>query len=50
MNVEVLGDIYDWNGYGSAAGRVYSIFGLAPALGESHFNSIKYILVEEKDG
>ena len=47
--IVVLGDIYEWNGYGSAGGRIYSPLFLSPCLGASHFQSAKYI-VEEKDG
>lgn len=47
--IVVLGDIFEENGYGSAGGRVYSVFHLCPCLGASHFQSAKYI-VEEKDG
>ena len=43
----VIGDIFDENGYGSAAGRVYGIYGLSPCIGASHFNQVKYILVAE---
>ena len=43
----VLGDIFDENGYGSAAGRVYGIYALSPSIGASHFNQVKYILVAE---
>lgn len=47
--VIVIGDLYEDNGYGSEAGRVYSGGGIAPALGASHFCQIKYILEEVED-
>lgn len=40
----VVGDLFEENGHGSAAGRVYSGGGIAPALGASHFQQEKWIL------
>ena len=45
-NCIVLGDLFEKNGYGSAAGRVYDIKGVAPCLGAAHFSQIKYIVVK----
>ena len=42
--VDVVGDIWEDNGHGSMAGRVYNTEGLCPTLGASHFQQIKYIL------
>ena len=41
----VLGDIFEENGYGSAGGRIYGINALAPCIGASHFQQVKYIVV-----
>jgi hypothetical protein len=41
----VIGDIFEENGYGSAGGRVYSKYALAPCIGASHFQQVKYIVV-----
>lgn len=41
----VLGDMFEENGYGSAAGRVYDINYLAPCIGAAHFSQVKYIVV-----
>ena len=46
--INILGDIFEDNGYGSMAGRVYAPEGLAPAFGASHFQQVKYIC-ETKD-
>lgn len=48
LEVKVLGDMFQDNGHGSMAGRVYDTGGQCPALGASHFQQIKYIL-ERKD-
>lgn len=45
----VVGDLFEDNGHGSMAGRVYHTEGVCPSLGASHFQQIKYIL-DEKDG
>lgn len=42
---QVIGDIYSDNGYGSAGGRVYDTKYISPAIGASHFQQVKYILV-----
>lgn len=42
----VIGDLFEENGYGSAAGRVYDIKGLSPCLGAAHFSQVKYIVVK----
>lgn len=44
MEVKVIGDLFEDNGHGSMAGRVYDTDGQCPALGASHFQQIKYIL------
>ena len=44
-NSQVIGDIFEENGYGSAGGRVYSKYCLAPCIGASHFQQVKYIVV-----
>lgn len=41
----VIGDLFEENGYGSAAGRVYDINGIAPCIGAAHFSQVKYIVV-----
>lgn len=48
MNIEVIGDLFEDNGQGSAAGRVYGTGGVSPTLGASNFQIAKWILV--KDG
>ncbi len=45
-NCQVLGDIFEENGYGSAGGRVYDINALSPCIGASHFQQVKYIVVK----
>lgn len=42
--VDVVGDLWEDNGHGSMAGRVYNTEGQCPTLGASHFQQIKYIL------
>jgi DNA (cytosine-5)-methyltransferase 1 len=44
--VDVVGDLWEDNGHGSMAGRVYNTEGQCPTLGASHFQQIKYILEE----
>jgi DNA (cytosine-5)-methyltransferase 1 len=45
--VDVVGDLWEDNGHGSMAGRVYNTEGQCPTLGASHFQQIKYICVKE---
>ena len=45
VGCQVIGDLFEENGYGSAAGRVYDIKALAPCLGAAHFSQVKYIVV-----
>lgn len=47
MDIKVLGDIYEDNGYGSQGGRVYDTEGIVAALGASHFQQEKYILEKQ---
>lgn len=49
MKEIVKGDLYEDNGHGSAAGRVYGVGGVSPTIGASHFSQIKYILEEDND-
>lgn len=46
--VIVVGDLWEDNGHSSMAGRVYSGGGIAPTIGASHFQQIKYVLVKDK--
>lgn len=45
--VDVVGDLWEDNGHGSMAGRVYNTEGQCPTLGASHFQQIKYICVKQ---
>ena len=48
LGCKVIGDLYEENGYGSAGGRIYDITGLAPCIGASHFQQVKYIVVKHE--
>jgi len=45
--IKIVGDLWEDNNHRSEAGRVYNPIGLAPMLGSSNFQKIKYILVIE---
>lgn len=42
--MKVLGDLYESNGHNSMGGRVYSTDDIAPTIGASHFQQVKYII------